>query len=167
MSESFEIFEDVSNPLDSVEDVLHAQDWVFTRACDDELSVQVSGKTSTYQMTFVWQEEFSAMQFFCECDMSVPGKHNETVARLLQSINERLWLGHFDISDDNLAPCFRHTSLFRGWTHSSGADHIQDLIDIALAECERYHTAFSLLSQSLHMDDALLKLALSENEGRA
>jgi len=39
-----EIFEDVSNPLDSVEEIFYANDWTFDRMTEDELSVQVSGK---------------------------------------------------------------------------------------------------------------------------
>ncbi len=162
-----EIFEDVSNPLDGLEDMLHGREWSFTRAHEDEIFVQISGRQCQYRMTFVWQEDHNAMQFFCEYDMSLPDKRQPMTAKALQAINERLWLGHFDIMEDTHTPCFRHTSLFRGSTHSSGADHIKDLIEIALNECERYDTVFLLLANSLYLDENLLELALCENEGRA
>lgn len=162
-----DVFDDIGNPLDSVEDVLHAQNWAFTRIYENELALQVSGNHCTYQLTFIWQEEYGAMQLFCECDLSIPEKRDDLTARALQTINEQLWLGHFDIADKSKAPCFRYTSLLRGGLHMSGADHLQNLIDIALAECERYSAVFTLLSQSLYLDNDLLDLALAENGGRA
>ena len=37
------MFEEISNPLDSVEDFLSGHDWVFNRPCADELTVSVTG----------------------------------------------------------------------------------------------------------------------------
>ena len=161
-----EIFEDVSNPLDSVEDILISHDWIFNRPNPDELTVQVTGKGGSYRLTFIWQEEYSAMQFFCEYDLRIPTARQDLAGRALRRINERLWLGHFDVADTG-APCFRHTSLFRGWTHSSGAEHVEDLVDIALAECERHQNIFAMLSGALHLDNDVLTLMLADEAGEA
>ena len=86
----------------------------------------------------------------------------DNAARAMTAINANLWLGHFDIRPGGTVPCFRHTSLFRGMTHGSGADHLEDLVDIALSECERYYPAFSLLSRSsTAADSAALALAMT------
>ncbi len=167
MSESFEIFEDVSNPLDSVEDILQGNEMVFSRPNPDELTVQISGEQSSYKITFLWQEEYSAMQFFCELDIFIPQERRDLMARAMRTINEKLWLGHFDCPDHTSTPCFRHTSLFRGWTHTSGAEHVEDLIDIAIAECERHSAVFSMLASPLPLEDALLSLALTDGAGKA
>lgn len=167
MNDRLEIFEDVSNPLDSIEDILSGQDWVFSRLTNDELAVQVHGKECSYSLTFIWQEEYHAMQFFCEYDLRVPKKRVDLTRRALAVINESLWLGHFDITSATDAPCFRHTSLFRGMTHSSGAEHVEDLMEIALAECERHYHSFNMLATSLYMDDELLKLTLTDSAGEA
>lgn len=162
-----EIFEDVSNPLDSIEDILTDHDWMFTRLHDDELSVTASGRLGNYALTFIWQEEFSALQFFCEFDMEIPTERMDMSAKVLRTINERLWLGHFDVPEPKKAPCFRHTSLFRGWTQTSGAEHMEDLIEIALAECERYHNVFNMLASSLYLTDEMIEFMLSEGAGEA
>lgn len=159
-------YEDLPNPLDSVEDILNAQNWTFTRAYDNELSLQVKGENCLYHMSFLWQEEYNALQLFCECDLSIPTKRREMAARLLQTINERLWLGHFDIAAKSHAPVFRYTSLL-GTMPASHTEHVQNLIDIALAESECYSTVFALLSRSLHLDDNLIDLALSKTTGHA
>lgn len=166
-NDRFEIFQDVSNPLDSVEDVLNNQEWIFNRPHADELSVHVNGKLGIYRMTFLWQEEYSAMQFFCEYDIALPKERQDMINRVLRSVNERLWLGHFDVPAGSMAPTFRHTSLFRGWTHSSGAEHIEDLVEIALAECERHHNTFNMLSSSLYLDQDILTLMLTDEAGEA
>lgn len=167
MSENQAIFEDVSNPLDSVEDILTGNDWIFNRPNPDELTVHVTGKLGAYNLTFVWQEEYSAMQFCCEYDLRIPSEREDMTSKALRGINERLWLGHFDLLSHNKAPCFRHTSLFRGWTHTSGAEHVEDLVDIALAECERNYNLFNMLASSLYLDGAMLDLILSEEAGEA
>ncbi len=168
MSDSaFEIFEDVSNPLDSVEDLLTGNDWIFNRPNPDELSVHVTGKLGCYRMTFLWQEEYSAMQFFCEYDLRLPKDRQDMTGRALRVINERLWLGHFDVAEATGAPCFRHTSLFRGWTNSSGAEHVEDLVDIALAECERHHNIFAMLAGPRLISEEILGLMMADEAGEA
>jgi hypothetical protein len=163
-----DIFEDVvGNPLDNLEDLLSCNDWAFNRLNDDELTVQVEGKKGCYSLTFIWQDAFSAMQFFCEFDKKIPSEKMDQACRILRKINENLWMGHFDILSRNNAPCYRHTSLFRGFTQSAGNEQIEDLIDIALAESERYHNVFTLLQGANDISDEQLLFVLSDNAGEA
>ena len=162
-----ELFEDVSNPLDSVEDMLRSQDWAFTRTQEEELTVDVTGKRGQYKMTFIWQEEFNAMQFFCEFDFTIAEERRETTNKVLRAINEDLWLGHFDVPKTTNAPSFRHTSLFRGWTQTSGAEHVEDLVDIAIAESDRFQRVFRMLANKDKMDDSLISFIMSDSAGEA
>jgi len=167
MRDQDRMFEEISNPLDSVEDILAGQEWAFSRMNPDELMVDVSGKLGTYRMVFLWQEEYSAMQFTCHYDVITPADSRDMMALALARVNSGLWLGHFDIPADTGVPCFRHTSLFRGQTQSSGADHLQDLMDIALAECERFYPMFQMLTHEDGMDPTLLNLAVLDSAGEA
>ena len=88
-------------------------------------TVDVSGKLGTYRMVFLWQEEFSAMQFTCHYDMVLPGDTRDLVAIAMARVNAGLWLGHFDIAAENGVPRFRHTSLFRGQTQNRGNAAVQ------------------------------------------
>ena len=161
-----DLYDDVSNPLDGIEEIITNNDWTFNRMNEDELTVHVSGKHGHYKMAFIWQDDYSAMQFCCAPDLSISLNKLDEAARVINRINAGLWLGHFDVrthSDRNNPagthiPCFRHTSLFRGMTESSGVEHMEDLIDIALSECERYYLTFELLSKNSlgsHKDIAL------------
>lgn len=162
-----DIFEDVSNPLDSVEDILHANDWIFDRMTEDELHVQITGKMGEYKLFFHWQEQYSAMQFVCQFDLDVKREAMDMAAKTMTSINSGLWLGHFDFREGTEIPCFRHTTLFRGQTQTSGAEHIEDLVDIALAECERYYPVFDILSRGVPANDCDMTLALMTVAGES
>lgn len=166
-TEQIDFMDEVSNPLDSVEDILAGQNWQFSRMTPDELMVDVSGRIGTYRMVFQWQEDFSAMQFTCHFDLIVPGMQRGVAAMALADINAGLWLGRFDLPSDTSVPCFRHTSLFRGQTQSSGAEHLQDLMDIALGECERYYALFQMLSEETHIDQSMIDLVLMDFGGEA
>lgn len=162
-----DIFEDVSNPLDSVEEILCANDWTFDRMTEDELTVQISGKMGEYTLFFHWQEEYSAMRFVCQFDLDIRREAMDQAAKTMTSINSGLWLGHFDFREGTEIPCFRHTTLFRGQTQTSGAEHIEDLVDIALAECERFYPVFDLLSRGIPANDCDMKLALMPAVGES
>jgi len=59
-------------------------------------------------------------------------------------INEKLWLGHFDLDPDEGTPTFRHTTLLRGIKGAS-TEQMEDLVDIALVEVERFYPAFQFV----------------------
>ena len=84
------------------------------------------------------------MHFSCGFDMKVPKGRRGAVYELLALANEKLWLGHFDLSTDDNSPAFRHAVLLRGVAAAS-AEQVEDLVDIALSECERFYPAFQFV----------------------
>ncbi|WP_236024745.1 type III secretion system chaperone family protein [Arenibaculum pallidiluteum] len=129
------------NPLDIVEEIVTANEWPFDRSSEDEMIVEIAGRWCDYRLYFVWQEEVSAMQFSCQFDMKVPPARRNTVNELLAEVNGRMWLGHFDVCSEEQSPMFRHTTLLRG-ARAASVEQLEDLVEIALSECERYYPAF-------------------------
>lgn len=162
-------YDELSNPLDSVEDILAANEWAFSRHNEDELNVQITGRHgAVYNMHFFWQEEYGAMQFTCRLDdIEFPAEQLGAAAQAMRKINAGLWLGHFDFHEEQRVPRFRHTCLFRGMHGASGAEHIEDLVDIALSECERFFPAFDLLARPKDHDDAVFALAMMDSAGES
>jgi hypothetical protein len=76
--------------------------------------------------------------------MKVPKGRRNAIYELLALANEKLWLGHFDLSTEDNSPAFRHAILLRGLLAAS-AEQVEDLVDIALSECERFYPAFQLV----------------------
>ncbi|HET8729331.1 MAG TPA: YbjN domain-containing protein [Alphaproteobacteria bacterium] len=132
------------NPLDLMEEIVAANDWVFERASHDEMLVEVAGRWCNYRLFFFWQDEISAMQFSCQFDMKIPAAKKTAVCELLATVNERMWLGHFDVDGDEQTPMFRHTTLLRG-NHGASVEMLEDLVDITLTECERFYPAFQFV----------------------
>ena len=132
------------NPIDLVEEIVSANDWAHDRASEEELMVEISGRWCNYRLYFVWQEELCAMHFSCGFDMKVPKGRRAAVYELLALANEKLWLGHFDLSSDDNSPAFRHAVLLRG-VGAGSAEQVEDLVDIAVSECERFYPAFQLV----------------------
>lgn len=135
------------NPLDTLEEIVSANDWAFDRASTDEMVVEVAGRWCSYRMFFFWSDEVSAMQFSCQFDMKVPPARRTAVAELLAMINERMWLGHFDLDSEENMPMFRHTVLLRG-ANAASVEQLEDLVDVALTECERFFPAFQFCIRS-------------------
>ena len=134
----------VGNPIDLVEEFVIANDWAHDRAGEDELIVEVSGRWCDYRLYFLWQEELAALHFSAGFDRRVPKRRRTAVFELLALANEKLWLGHFDLSAGDNLPAFRHAVLLRG-VAAPTAEQVEDLVEIAVAECERFYPAFQLV----------------------
>lgn len=159
-------FSYAANPLDLIEEIVTANEWTFDRTSDDEMIVDFPGHWCGYHLHFSWHGEFSAMHFTCALDMKVPKNRLPDVYELLCLINGRLWLGHFDLSTEERLPVFRHTTLFRG-SHGASVEQLEDLVDIALTECERYYPAFQFVIWSGKRSSEAIAAAMLDTMGEA
>ena len=132
-----------TNPIDLLEELVSANEWRFDRTNDGEMVVEIGGNWCDYRMYFSWQEDLAAVYFSCLFDVRIPAQKRPQAADLVAMINEKLWLGHFDLCSEDLVPMFRHTMLMRGGNPS--IEPLEDLVDIALNECERYFPAFQFV----------------------
>jgi hypothetical protein len=132
------------NPLDVLEQIVAANDWAFDRRSDSEMAAEAPGKWCDYGLYFSWSHEISAMHFSCAFDLKVPAGRREKLFELLALANEKLWIGHFGLDTDDGVPVFRHAVLLRGAPGAS-AESLEDMVDIALTECERFFPAFQFV----------------------
>jgi hypothetical protein len=161
-----EIVERTPNPLDVVEEVVSAFDWSFERPSVEEMLAEVAGRWGTYRLFFYWQEDVAAMQFSCQFDMTVPDDRAAEIVTLLSMVNERMWLGHFDVDADDSTPMFRHTLLLRG-TQGATIEQIEDLVDVAVTECERFFPAFQFVMRDGKTAEDAVSAAILDIAGEA
>ena len=154
------------NPLDVVEQVVAANDWAFDRRSDHEMAAEAPGKWCDYGLYFSWSREISAMHFTCAMDMKVPERQRPALYELLALANERLWIGHFGMDSDDGMPLFRHSVLLRGATAAS-AESLEDMVDIAITECERFYPAFQFVLWGGKTPADALQAAMLECMGEA
>ena len=53
----------ILNPIDVVEDVIHAKKLTFSRADDHELVAEISSNWCQYRLYFTWSEQIKAISF--------------------------------------------------------------------------------------------------------
>lgn len=168
MTNQIEYYEEhENNPLDCVEDVMNDHNWVYSRMNSEELIVDVAGRACHYRLVFLWQENLGALQLCCEYNMKILPENFDLAAQALMSINSSVWMGHFELTHDTLAPRFRQTSLLRSKGARSEYDHIEDLVEISLNQCEHYQAVFNLLCVEDGINSETLFFAMMETAGES
>jgi len=154
------------NPLDLAEEFVAAHNWAFNRSDDDELLVEVQGHWTDYQLYFLWRPELGALYFSLSFDCKIPVAKKTQAYELLGRINEKLWLGHFDLINNDHTLLYRHTLLIRGMNGLT-IEQLEDLVDSAVAETERFYPALQYFIWGGRSPEAALEAALFETVGDA
>jgi len=154
------------NPLDLLEEIVSANEWSFDRPGSDELGVEIQGHWCGYHLHFVWSEDLSAIHLSCFMDMRIPKKKLTPFAELLMRINTRLWLGCFVVPAEDPSPIFRHTVMLRG-AKGASVEQLEDLMDIAIAECERFYPAFQFVTWGGKTPEEAVAASLLDTVGEA
>ncbi len=162
-SQNRQTTQNISNPLDAVEQVLSTYDMDYVRMHDDELALSVAGQCASYNLNLNWQDEFDALQIICQYpDHMVPQDTNAR-ARILMSANAQLWLGHFEHSLDGPIQ-FRYTTLMPD-NFTAGVDQMNDLFKLAVAECDRFYPALRLMCDAPDTPTEILAFAMQDIMG--
>ncbi len=154
------------NPIDLIEELVMANDWAFDRASESEMVVEIAGRWCSYHLCFVWDIELQAVFFSCHLDVKTTPASRRAVAELLAKANERLWLGHFELSHEDGLVSYRHTLPLRG-TAGMAADQLEDLVDCGVGESERFYPALQLVVWGGRDPDEALQTALMDTVGEA
>jgi len=158
--------ETTGNPLDLVEQIAVSNEWSFHRQNDEELAAEIGGHWCQYRLWFSWHPELGVMHLSCALEMRVPPNKREPIYALLAMANEKLWLGHFDLWSEESLPVFRHSLLLRDGVGVS-SELLEDLVDIAVSECERFYPAFQFVIWGGKPPAEALTAAMLETEGEA
>lgn len=141
----YEVTADGNNPLDMVEELVEARGWSFERTDEEFIIVDLPGLKTKYEVCMEWQEEFSSLLFACSLPVEIGTANYEMAVKTMEQINQNLWLGHFDLSNKGKFPTFRHTFLFRMIPTGLAVDIINDVFELAIAECNRFFTTFQMI----------------------
>lgn len=158
--------EEPDNPLDLIEGVIMDRDWVFDRTAESELLAEVNSTLCSYRVWFTWQEDCGGLTLCCGLDTKFPKKITQKIHSLLALVNEKIWLGHFDISSEDGSVTFRHSLLLRNGVNVS-TEQMQDLLDIAINECDRFYPAFQSVVWGGKSPAEALEIALFETIAEA
>lgn len=154
------------NPLDVVERLAAVNDWSFERASDDEITILVTGKWTDYQVSYTWMGDIEALHLACAFDLKVPERRRAEVQTLIGLINERLWVGHFDLWINEGILMFRHALVLAGGVAASDRQ-CEAVLGSALDSCERYFPAFQFVVWAGKSAREAMDSAMFETSGEA
>lgn len=158
---------DAVNPIDTLEAIANENKWPLEKTSDDEASLEIEGRWGQFTLNFLWQEEYQALLFSCTSDLRVSVDKIPAIKEMLFEINNKTWLGHFDLDDsDERYVLFRYTSLMRGYTLNA-QEHVEDLIELSMTEFDRFYPAFkAVLSERPVANDVMITM-LADPMGEA
>jgi len=155
-----------SNPLDIAEQLITDRDWLCDRPVEEELVAEVTSSWCNYRIWFTWQPDLGVLIFSCAYDIKIHKRHCEKLYPLLAAVNEKLWLGHFDLSSEDGVIMYRHAQLLRG-AQGATPEQLEDLMDIAITECNRFYPAFQSVLWGGNTIHEALEIALLDPVGEA
>ncbi len=161
----------IYNPLDIAELVIMDRDWVFDRPADGELVAEVTGAWCNYSVWFTWQkdsikEDCGGLTLSCSLDNKFQKLSVAKIYPLLAMVNEKLWLGHFGLCTEDNSIVYRHSLLLRDGAGTT-AEHLQELLDLAIGECERFYPAFQSVVWGGKTPAEAMEIALFETVAEA
>ena len=159
------IIDSRNNPLAVVEDIAADHNWSFERSGEDEVTIVSKGDWTDYQLSFTWMTEIEALHLACAFDMRVTEMRLNEVQHLISLINEQLWIGHFDIWQQNGVVMFRHALVLAG-VNASGRQ-CEAVLGAALDACERYFPAFQFVVWAGKSAREAMETAMFETSGEA
>ena len=154
------------DPLDSVEQAVIAEQYPYDRDENGELHLTASGAWRDHQIWFAWREELEALHICASLDLKVPSNKFRDVCELVARLNEKLWLGHFDVWFEDGSIVYRHAlSLPNGETVSPA--QAAAMISAAREAGERVYPAFHFLVWGGKNVEEAAAAAMFETAGEA
>lgn len=168
----FDIGNEPSAPIDTLEHYFASHNWTFEREGDEEIVTTVKGSWSDYELRALWREEDRVLQFIALTGINATAaREAETRANLFETlalVNEQLWIGHFEKWSADGAILFRHAVLLDGPEDAAlSLPQAHALVDAAIDECERYYPVFQFVLWGGKSPRDALTAAMVETEGEA
>ena len=154
------------HPVDIIEHIASINDWLFDRQDADEISITLKGGWCDYHVTFSWMEHLESLHVASAFDLKVPVARRDEVRRLISRINEQMWIGHFDIWEQEGVVLFRNAHLMSGGAEVTPRQ-CETLLRSASEACDHYYQAFQFVVWAGKSSREALDYVLFETAGEA
>lgn len=152
------------NPLDILETIFLARDWAFVRVGEYEIAIEAEGGWCHKHIYFIWQAKQNCLYLSCRMQVCVAEAQRRGLDSLLTRINGQLWMGHFILCHDRGSPTYRYTLPLKSGVD---AEVVENIVQVAVEECERFYPAFQLVLWGNYDCDTALQSALLDCHGVA
>ena len=158
--------EPITEPLDIVEQVVMSEQYNYERHGDGEVHFTVPGGWQDHQIWFAWSEGIETLHICLGLDAKVPDKRRGALCELMALLNERLWLGHFDVWSDDGAIVYRNAVALPAGGRPDPAQ-VAALIAAAVEAGERFYPAYNFLVWAGKSPTEAVQAAMFETAGEA
>jgi hypothetical protein len=155
-----------ADPVEAIEIVAGALGLEIERINENELHIASQGVWRDIGIWFTWRPELSTLQMGAPLDLKAPPGRLMEASRLIALVNERLWIGHFDLWSDDNGIVFRNAIVLP----ESGAldsTQAQCLIRGAGEAIDRFFPAFNYLIWAGKSPEEALESSMFETAGNA
>ncbi|MGB7408476.1 MAG: YbjN domain-containing protein [Pontixanthobacter sp.] len=164
-SQTYALYDDAP-PVDMLSALFEARGWPFEAQSADEMSGEIQGSWTKYQLRAVWRRQDKVLQLLCLPDVRVGMDRRSSACDLLALVNEQVWLGHFDIWSKSDVLVYRNAALL-GDDGLLSLDQAQMIVEAALEECDRFYPAFQFVLWGDKSPEEALENALIDAAGEA
>jgi hypothetical protein len=154
------------DPLEVVEHVLSAENLTFDRTEDGDLAFALTGDWKDYELWFAWRPEADCLQLCLSLDLRAPKTKRASAYELLAMINQRVWLGHFEVWTEDGEVVFRHALALPAGERPTMAQ-AASMIDAAVEAADRFYPAFDFLIQGAKTPEEAMAACMFETVGQA
>jgi hypothetical protein len=142
------------DPLDVVEHVLTAENLDFDRTDDGDLAFALTGDWKDYELWFAWRPEADCLQLCLSLDVRAKKSKRGAAYELVSMINQRVWLGHFEVWAEDGEVVFRHAMALATGDRPTLAQ-AASMIDTAVEAADRFFPAFDFMLKGKSPTDAI------------
>ena len=154
------------DPLDVIEHVLAAENLSFDRTDDGDLAFALAGDWKDYELWFAWRPEAGCLQLCLALDMRVERDSATQLYELLALVNQRVWIGHFELWPQDDEILFRHALPLPEGERPTLAQAAA-MIDAAVEAADRFYPAFDFLLDKGRTPAEAMQACLFDTVGRA
>ena len=153
------------DPLDVVEHVLTAENLEFDRTEDGDLAFTLAGDWKDYELWFAWRPEADCLQLCLSIDIKVTPEQRAAAFELVSTVNQRVWLGHFEVWDDGEIIVRHAMALVTGERPTLA--QAAAMIDVAMEAADRFYPAFDFLAKGARSPAEAIAACMFDTIGEA
>jgi hypothetical protein len=154
------------DPIDLIESLARASDMEAQRVDDTEVHLSLQGSWRDVSLFFAWREEAQVLQIGAPLEIKVPLARRGEVLKLLAMINERLWIGHFDLWAEDGGIVYRNGAVIseeQGLTQKQAETILRGAMDAF----EQFYPAFNYVVWAGQCAEDAIAATMLEPQGSA
>ncbi len=155
-----------TSPICLLEELFFDFGWNFDRESELEIAADIEGRWCNYRLFAMWRQDLESLMISSLIDVKIPHDKHAHVTTLLNALNPRIWLGHFEIIPEDEVPAYRYNLLLRG---CSGAtfEQVEEILTSAVTECDRLYPALQFVLWGGKSPEEALMAAMLDTVGEA